>query len=383
MAQRRRAVGKKARRKAKPQPKVLQRRNLPVLSLAGLFCVGIFVGAYLLDNAYQMRQERLALQASERRAASEALAAEHARIESQRRAALTPKPKPAQPQARTKPAQEHPTSQVAVIGETAPKAAEASKIIASRHPAKAVHSSYTPASSATIVAIVIDDIGYKRFEGERTLALPGKLTVAVLPYTPFAQTLALRAPEHGKEVMLHAPMEPKSLSRWGEGLTSQMNEQELRASLVAMINDIPNLAGINNHMGSGLTENLKAMQWVMEELPPRGLYFVDSRTTADSQALLSAKKLGIPSYERDIFLDHSRDAKAIARQFDKLIATAEKHGQALGIGHPYPETLQVLESRLPALKKAGIELVTVSELLNAVQARRTLAHSGNSERPVL
>lgn len=378
MAQRKRATRTRAKSKARPKRKVLQRKNLPVLTLAGLFCVGILVGAYLIDNAYQMRQEHIALQEAERRAASEALAAEHSRIEAQRRAAITAKSKP-QSIKPIKPDEVFETE----LATQAPAAKPQTKAPAKDTKAQAYHSQYTPDSSSTIVAIVIDDIGYKRFEGERTLALPGKLTVAVLPFTPFAQSLALQAPKHGKEVMLHAPMEPKRLSRWGEGLTSQMNEHELRSSLVAMIDDIPNLAGVNNHMGSGLTENLEAMQWLMEELPPRGLYFIDSRTTAASQALASAKKRGIPTYERDIFLDHSRDTKTIARQFDKLIATAQKHGQALGIGHPYPETLEVLESRLPALKKAGVELVTVSELLNAVKARRTLAHSGNAERPLL
>ena len=380
MAPRKRATKTRAKSRARPKRKVLRRKNLPVLTLAGLFCVGILVGAYLIDNAYQMRQEHIALQEAERRAASEALAAEHARIEAQRRAAIVAKSK----HQTIKPVKPNTVFETELATQAqAQDAKPPTKAKTKVTKAQAYHSQYTPDSSSTIVAIVIDDIGYKRFEGERTLALPGKLTVAVLPFTPYAQSLALQAPKHGKEVMLHAPMEPKRLSRWGEGLTSQMNEHELRASLVAMIDDIPNLAGVNNHMGSGLTENLEAMQWLMEELPPRGLYFIDSRTTAASQALASAKKRGIPTYERDIFLDHSRDTKTIARQFDKLIATAQKHGQALGIGHPYPETLEVLESRLPALKKAGVELVTVSELLNAVKARRTLAHSGNAERPLL
>lgn len=376
MAQKKRATRTQAKSKARPKRKVLRRRNLPILTLAGLFCAGIFVGAYLIDNAYQMRQEHMALQEAERRAASEALAAEHARIEAQRRAAITAKEV-------VTPAEARQVHEVELTAQPAQSRAATPTPHAASPRAQAFHSKYTPDSSSTIVAIVIDDIGYKRFEGERTLALPGKLTVAVLPFTPFAQSLALKAPKHGKEVMLHAPMEPKRLSRWGQGLTSDMNEHELRSSLVAMIDDIPNLAGINNHMGSGLTENLEAMQWLMEELPPRGLYFIDSRTTASSQALASAKRRGIPSYERDIFLDHSRDAKTISQQFDKLIATAQKHGQALGIGHPYPETLKVLESRLPELQKAGVELVTVSELLNAVKARRTLAHSSNDERPLL
>lgn len=244
-------------------------------------------------------------------------------------------------------------------------------------PSKVQFSAYTPPQHSNIVAIVIDDIGYQRAEGERTLALPGKLTLAVLPFTPFAKTLALNAPSHNKEVMLHAPMEPKNLSYWGEGLKSVMSEAELRRDFIAMINDVPNLIGVNNHMGSGLTENNQIMEWLMAELPSRGLYFIDSRTSAQSAAFTAAKKFDVPTYKRDVFLDNSRNLKDIHQQFDKLIETTNKKGMALGIGHPYPETLEVLEQRMPELKALGIELVTVSELLNANSLRRHLAIKDN------
>ena len=349
------------RRKKRPSRKVINRKNLPILGVTLLFCTGIMAGAFSLDHVYQRHMETSRLAKAERIAAdrAQAIVAQNIKRAEEKRQQAMQKPIYSQPA----------THKVT----SAPKATKAPQ----KNINKVVFSSYTPAPGSQIIAIVIDDIGYQRQEGERTLAIPGKLTVAVLPFTPFAKTLAKQAFLEGKEVMLHAPMEPKKLSYWGEGLKASMPEKALRESFNSMINDIPNLVGINNHMGSGLTENAEIMAWLMEELPERGFYFIDSRTTAASAAYSAAQKLGIPTYERDVFLDHSRNPKDISRQLDKLIQTAQKNGMALGIGHPYPETLKVLEKRLPQLRAQGIELVTVSELLNARAKRIRLAQELN------
>jgi polysaccharide deacetylase 2 family uncharacterized protein YibQ len=42
---------------------------------------------------------------------------------------------------------------------------------------------------------------------------------------------------------------------------------------------------------------------------------------------------------------------------------SRRKGYAVGIGHPFPETLDVLEKELPGLEAAGFEVVTISTLL--------------------
>ncbi len=394
--------GRRGRAKKAPAKK----QYLPALGIAAVFCAGIMLGAFLISRTYTLHLEAVELREARQWAAERAkqatlreakLAQERALARAQVHAPLQ-KPLSAnitQPATQQRQAQhssqsqlaqsqplkpQTPKHQISKLQTPQPQTPKPQHRTAQRNKPStfntAQFSSYTPAQSSNIMAIVIDDIGYQRREGQRTLNLPGKLTIAVLPFTPFAQTLAKQAPKLGKEVMLHAPMEPKALQHWGEGLKAVMTETELRNDFIAMINDIPNLIGVNNHMGSGLTENAQVMDWLMAELPKRGLYFIDSRTSAKSAAYTAAQKLGIPSYKRDIFLDNNRDKKAINQQLNRLIRATQKTGMALGIGHPYPETLDVLEHRLPELKALGIELVTVSELLNASSRRAalTLAH---------
>ncbi len=147
------------------------------------------------------------------------------------------------------------------------------------------------------------------------------------------------------------------------GLTERQSEEEFRATLGAALEQLPHVKGINNHMGSDLTQRELQMQWVMEELRERDLYFIDSRTSALTVAARSAARHAVPHLSRKVFLDNERDSAAIDRAFRRLLREVEKEGLAVGIGHPYPETIDYLRIALPRLACRGISLALVSEAL--------------------
>lgn len=214
------------------------------------------------------------------------------------------------------------------------------------------------------IAIIIDDLGYHPHWSRQSARLPGQVTLAVIPYSPYAARVAVWASQASKELMLHVPMQPHSSVAWVDGLTSAMEETQLRTRLNDMLDSVPNVRGVNNHMGSALTENRTAMAWVMEELGKRRLYFVDSRTSVKTQAEAAARRQMLPNTRRDVFLDNSRKTADITEQFEKLVQLAEQRGSAIAIGHPYPETISFLQEALPTLRARGIELVPVSELVS-------------------
>ncbi len=215
------------------------------------------------------------------------------------------------------------------------------------------------------IAIIIDDIGYNIPLGERTVNLDGDITLAVLPKTPGAKILAKAGFASGKEIMLHAPMSNANEFKLGPGaLTEDLSKEDFIRVLNDDIDNIPHIVGVNNHMGSRLTTRKKQMSWVMETLKQRELYFIDSLTHFSSVAYITARRYGIISSQRDVFLDHIINEAYIAEQMERLIKRAHDQGYAIGIGHPYPETLEVLERMLPLLSEQGIELVHVSTLIN-------------------
>ncbi|CAH0992892.1 hypothetical protein SIN8267_03030 [Sinobacterium norvegicum] len=218
------------------------------------------------------------------------------------------------------------------------------------------------------LVLIIDDLGNNYAQGQRAVELPGLATMAVLPHRPSSKRLARNAFEQGKEVILHAPMSNVHGNNLGAGaLTLNMPEQQLLETLRDNIASIPHVVGVNNHMGSELTSDRQAMSLVMAELQTQQLYFVDSRTTIETVAAEQAELLGLPSMERQVFLDHVINTEAIANEFQRWLKLAEKNGVAVAIGHPHEATMSYLEQQLPTLAAAGFELVTPSQLLLSQQ----------------
>lgn len=214
------------------------------------------------------------------------------------------------------------------------------------------------------IVIIIDDVGHNLKRGRAAVDLPGKLNFAVIPYTPHGVELAERAHKSGKEVLLHAPMSTLGndpLSRGG--LTAEMDRDEFRTTLAGALEQVPYIKGVNNHMGSDLTERRQQMAWVMQELRWRELYFVDSRTSENTVAAQVAKEFNVPNLSRDVFLDNDRSPEQIDERFQALLARAERDGLAIAIGHPYAETIAYLEEELLTVHDRGFRPVFVSEVV--------------------
>ncbi|HEY7885527.1 MAG TPA: divergent polysaccharide deacetylase family protein [Cellvibrionaceae bacterium] len=217
------------------------------------------------------------------------------------------------------------------------------------------------------LAIIIDDIGYNQALGARSVQLPGPYTLAILPFTPHAQSLAQQAADNGKELMLHVPMSNINNNALGPGaLTNDMPFKDFSQTLRQAIDSIPSIVGVNNHMGSQLTQQARPMGWLMTELSRQNLYFIDSRTSADSLAWDMAGYHGVPTRKRDVFLDHQRDTDKIQAELTRAIALAKVQGSAVAIGHPFPETLAVLEAVGSHWQALGVELVAASALLQQI-----------------
>jgi len=227
------------------------------------------------------------------------------------------------------------------------------------------------------IAIIIDDLGYGLAAGERALELPGPVGYAVLPATPRGKALAEIAHAGGKEVLLHLPLQSATKQETDEpgGLLLDMTREQFASTFAADFASVPHVVGISSHRGSLLTRHPGHMAWLMEEMRLRGeLFFVDSYTTPESVALKLAHEAGVPAVKRDVFLDPDHAPGTLEREFRRLKKLARLHGFAVGIGHPYPETLTLLETELPKLSVEGFELISISRYIELKSELLTKIH---------
>ena len=241
-------------------------------------------------------------------------------------------------------------------------------------------------ASAAKLAIVIDDFGYRVKEDNQILALPIAVTIAILPSSPHGREVAEKAHQQGREILIHMPMKPLSKQPLEKDtLAPSMSAEEIDRIIKNAISRVPYAKGMNNHMGSEMTSSLTGMKNVMRSLSHSNLFFLDSVTIGNTQAVNAAKEFGVPTARRNIFIDNNQSEEETRTQLNKAIAYARKHGSAVAIGHPHPSTVRALQKFLPGLPN-DIELVAVSALVGHQpsnnQSGNNQQNSGQQNKPL-
>ncbi|MFX4315951.1 divergent polysaccharide deacetylase family protein, partial [Enterobacter sp. 63] len=190
------------------------------------------------------------------------------------------------------------------------------------------------------LAIVIDDFGYRPQTENQVLAMPSAISVAVLPNAPHAREMATKAHNSGHQVLIHLPMAPISKQPLEKDtLRPDMSSDEIDRIIRDAYNKVPYAVGLNNHMGSAMTSSLYGMLKVMQALERYNLYFLDSMTIGNSQAMRAAQGTGVKVIKRKVFLDDTQNEADIRVQFNRAVQLARRNGSAIAIGHPHPSTV--------------------------------------------
>jgi polysaccharide deacetylase 2 family uncharacterized protein YibQ len=237
-------------------------------------------------------------------------------------------------------------------------------------PKKAVQASaiaeapHGPAHRGDVV-LILDDVGFDRQPLAEAMEIDPNLNFAVLPNACNAVLFANTLNDRGFEVLCHLPMEPEGFPKVSPGphaVLTSMTEGEIEATMHADLSAVPHARGVNNHMGSRATTDRRVMSTVLAALP-KGMYFIDSRTTGASVAGAMAHSMNVKTASRSVFLDDVAEDAAIRTQLQTLMADAEAKGVAVGIGHMYPSTIRVLTADAPRLRERGFRFVRASEVV--------------------
>jgi uncharacterized protein len=218
------------------------------------------------------------------------------------------------------------------------------------------------------IAIIIDDIGNNLWPVRELLKIDADITFAILPLCRHTRDAAEILHRAHRETLLHLPMEPDAYPREKPGngaLFTDMNDKELVFQLDKDLASVPYISGVNNHMGSKFMGDEEKLKVIFDRLKEKKLFFIDSRTTANSKALSASEKAGLLLASRKIFLDNSREYEEI---YKKLVEIAKDAGTGdaapiIIIGHPYPETIRAIKAATSVLRAKGVAIVPVSKLI--------------------
>jgi polysaccharide deacetylase 2 family uncharacterized protein YibQ len=216
------------------------------------------------------------------------------------------------------------------------------------------------------IFVVIDDAGLALSETRQYLDIPVPMTIAVLPHLKeTAQVCAAIRRHRDKEIILHQPMEAYDAGQDpGPGaILSTTPPAQVKAILDWNLSSVRGAVGMNNHMGSRITENPVLIREVLRYCKTRGLIFLDSKTAYNSVVPRIAAREGIHLEQRDSFLDIEHDREYIRRMWAMAVAKARANGCVIVIGHAWsPETAAAIRDSYQTLLNQGYTFHKLSEL---------------------
>ncbi|MFA5779603.1 MAG: divergent polysaccharide deacetylase family protein [Elusimicrobiota bacterium] len=216
-------------------------------------------------------------------------------------------------------------------------------------------------------AIIIDDVGYKNDELENFLALPIPLTFSILPFEKYSVYLDDKLKKQNCEFLLHQPMEPEGYPKVNPGKAAvllSMSDGEIEKKVKKNLANVDGATGVNNHMGSAFTQDKTKMEAFLKIVKEKNLIFVDSLTSPKSVAYKTAKAMGIPALQNEIFLDNEDNFEYILKQLLLFKKKIKKDGSCIAIGHIHKKNLPAALSKIiPEFEKEEITFLTVSEYL--------------------
>ncbi len=209
------------------------------------------------------------------------------------------------------------------------------------------------------LAIIMDDIhSFSEAFALKQISLP--ITPSIFP----ASSTHPDTPQIARmfaHYMVHLPMEAFCYDHPEE---RTLRVEDDRATIMRRLEKIrrefPRCIALNNHTGSKFTSDPEAMRRFFSVVSRLHMHFIDSRTSPTSVAERIAPLYHLRIKSRNVFLDNEANVTYILRQLSQAVAYAKRHGSAIAICHPRPETFRALKRCAPLLD--GVEPVYVDAL---------------------
>ncbi|MCH2394873.1 divergent polysaccharide deacetylase family protein [Oceanibaculum sp.] len=223
---------------------------------------------------------------------------------------------------------------------------------------------FAPTEQRPRIAIAITGLGLSGAATEAAIQdLPSEVTLAFTPYASRLTEWIPMARAAGHEVMLALPMEPISFPQSDPGpqtLLTSLSPVENLDRMEWALGRFTGYVGVVDLEGSRFTTSEQSLMPILQALKDRGLMYLDSKRASTSLAAQVAANIDLPYSVNSRFLDDEASRIAIDRALADLERLARSSGSAVGIGHPYPVTLERLRAWLPTLAAKGLVLAPIT-----------------------
>ncbi len=213
------------------------------------------------------------------------------------------------------------------------------------------------------IAILLTNLGLNKISTELALSLPKEIALGFLPYTTTLKPLMQKAHELEHEIYIYLPFETKRYPMESPGhmpILLSLGNEENTARLSSLLKPFEGYKGVYGSYKEIFTADTSKLASVIDELRKRNLKLFVGRVNSDP--ILEGEN-GMSVVSANIVLDTEPNVASIKNNLDKLIELAQSNKYAVAYAQGYPVTIYTLKAWLPTLEEKGIELVSVSYMM--------------------
>jgi polysaccharide deacetylase 2 family uncharacterized protein YibQ len=198
------------------------------------------------------------------------------------------------------------------------------------------------------------------------LSVPEQVSVSLVPVKKQSTLIAQLAEQYHKEVIIRLPLEPSGKipsDFTGRVIMVHYTKETIHSIIEESMVKVQNFSGFNNLWGSRALEDSRIMGIVCNEIKKAHGYFIETKATKNSVVSSLCENIGLPAGEIDATLPDKVKQADLEKHLRNFAATAQANGAiivAASINAPF---VAALKSSIPMLKRNGIRLVPVSEIV--------------------
>ncbi len=237
-------------------------------------------------------------------------------------------------------------------------------------------SAFTNPDRRPIIALVITNAGLSERHGQLLEELPAAISIAYSPYPQHIRDMATSLHNKGHEMWLSAPMEPPNFPYADPGdkaLLTTLKPKELQSRLRWLMQRLP-AVGLVSDVSEKFTHYQPTLETVYTELRQKQWLFLRSQPDNNAASLQASAATQYPVLHADSLLDSTITTDHIQQQLAKLEARAKDRGFAIGVGRPYPPTLETIERWSRNLAAKGFVLAPLSAVMQGQHPGKAPGH---------